>query len=161
VGGSLDRLRGLDNWLLSSTNKWVSRIEKERLAKVPSDAPVTRHESASGSALTGSTHWFETVIESSDMKGYVHRTSVRVHRLNIHPHRRRSPTDTRLQRWHRTSRRALACIDRQALGQPFLHREAVIEPPPGTHAARYQMVYSRAKWLGNETLLSYSNARTP
>ena len=98
VGGSLDRLRGLDNWLLSSTNKLVSRIEKERLAKVPNDAPVTRHESPSRSALTGSTHWFETLIEASDTNGYVHRTSVRVHRLNIHPHRRRSPTDTRLQR---------------------------------------------------------------
>lgn len=68
VGGSLDRLRGLDNWLLSSTNKWVLRFEKEKLAKVSSDAPVTRHESASGSALTGSTHWSGTVIESSDMK---------------------------------------------------------------------------------------------
>jgi hypothetical protein len=74
VGGSLDRLRGLDNWLLSSTNKLVSRIEKERLAKVPNDAPVTRHESPSRSALTGSTHWFETLIESLDTKGYVHRT---------------------------------------------------------------------------------------
>lgn len=98
VGGSLDRLRGLDNWLLSSTYKLVSRIEKERLAKVPNDVPVTRHKSPSRSALTGSTHWFETLIEASDTNGYVHRTSVRVHRLNIHPHRHRSPTDTRLQR---------------------------------------------------------------
>jgi hypothetical protein len=109
VRGSLDRLRGLHNWRLSSTDKWVSRIEKERPAKVPSDALVTRYESASGSALTGSTHWFEMPIESSDMKGYAHRTSVRVHKLNIHPHRRRSPTNTRLQRCHCASRRALAC----------------------------------------------------
>jgi hypothetical protein len=112
VRGSLDRLRVLDNWLLSSSNKWVSRIEQERSVKVPSDAPFTRHESASESALAGSTHWFEMLIESSDMKGYAHRTSVRVHRLSIHPHHRRSPTNTRLQWCHCASRRALICIAR-------------------------------------------------
>jgi hypothetical protein len=34
VRGSLDRLRGLHNWRLSSTDKWVSRIEKERPVRV-------------------------------------------------------------------------------------------------------------------------------
>jgi hypothetical protein len=63
----------------------------------PIDASAVKHENALKSALTGSPYWveFEILIGSSDMKGFAHRTLIRVHGLNILPHRLCNPVNAR------------------------------------------------------------------